>query len=107
MRGKLKEPVRQTVEDILNVLLEKEADGLVGADRYERTADREAYRAGHYECSLATNSGQVTLKMPKLKDMRFAAAVIERCKRRGTSVEEAMIEMYPAGISIGRIEDIP
>ncbi len=106
MRGELKELVRQTVEDTLNALLEEEADDLIGADRYERTADREAYRAGHYERGLTTTSGQVILKMPKLKGMRFATAIIERCRRRETSVEEAMIEMYLAGVSTGRIEDV-
>ena len=42
MRGELKELVRRTVEDTLNALLEEEADDLIGADRYERTAGREA-----------------------------------------------------------------
>ena len=44
--------------------------------------------------------------MPKLKGMRFATAVIERCKRHETSVEEAIIEMYLTGVSIRRIEDV-
>ena len=106
MRDELKELVRRTVEDTLNALLEEEADNLVKADRYERTAEREAYRAGHYERGLTTTSGQVTIKMPKLKGMRFATAIIERYKRRETSVEEAMIEMYLAGVSTRRIEDV-
>ena len=46
VRGELRELVRRTVEDTLNALLEEEADDLVRADRYERTAAREAYRAG-------------------------------------------------------------
>lgn len=100
MRGELKELVRRTVEDTLNAFLEEEADDLVKADRYERTAER----VGRYERGLTTTSGQVTLKMPKLKGMRFATAIIERCKRRETFVEEAMIEMYLAGVSTRRIE---
>ena len=106
VRGELRELVRRTVEDTINALLEEEADDLVKAGRYERTAGREAYRAGHYERDLTTTSGQVTLKMPKLKGVRFATAVIERYKRRETSVEEAMIEMYLAGVSTRRIEDV-
>ena len=106
VRGELRELVRRTVEDTINALLEEEADDLVKAGRYERTAGREAYRAGHYERDLTTTSGQVTLKMPKLKGERFATAVIERYKRRETSVEEAMIEMYLAGVSTRRIEDV-
>lgn len=106
VRNELRELVRKTVEDTLNALLEEEADDLIGAERYERTADREAYRAGHYERGLTTTSGQVTLKMPKLKGMRFTTAIIERYKRREISVEEAMIEMYLAGVSTRRIEDV-
>ena len=106
VRGELRELVRRTVEDTINALLEEEADDLVKAGRYERTAGREAYRAGHYERDLTTTSGQVTLKVPKLKGVRFATAVIERYKRRETSVEEAMIEMYLAGVSTRRIEDV-
>lgn len=44
--------------------------------------------------------------MPKLKGMRFATAVIERYKRRETSIEEAIIEMHLAGVSTRRIEDV-
>ena len=105
LRGDLRELVRQTVEDTPDGLLEEEADDLVGAERYERTAGREAYRAGHYDRRLATTSGEVTLRMPKLKGMRFTTAIVERYRRRETSVEEAMIEMYLAGVSTRRIED--
>lgn len=105
LRGDLRELVRQTVEDTPDGLLEEEADDLVGAERYERTAGREAYRAGHYDRRLATTSGEVTLHMPKLKGMRFTTAIVERYRRRETSVEEAMIEMYLAGVSTRRIED--
>lgn len=106
LRGDLRELVRQTVEDTPDGLLEEEADDLVGAERYERTAGREAYRAGHYDRRLATTSGEVTLHMPKLKGMRFTTAIVERYRRRETSVEEAMIEMYLAGVSTRRIEDV-
>ena len=106
IKNELRELVRQTVEDTLNGLLEEEADDLVGAERYERTAGREAYRAGHYDRKLVTTSGEVTVRMPKLKGMRFTTAIIERRRRRETSVEEAMIEMYLAGVSTRRIEDV-
>ena len=88
------------------VSFDEEADQLVGAGPYERTDERAAYRAGHYERGFTTTSGQVTLKMPKLKGMRFATAVVERYKRRETSVEEAIIEMRLAGVSTRRIEDV-
>ena len=106
MKDELRELVRKTIEETINAMLDEEADQLVGAGPYERTDERAAYRAGHYERGFTTTSGQVTLKMPKLKGMRFATAVIERYKRRETSVEEAIIEMYLAGVSTRRIEDV-
>jgi len=44
--------------------------------------------------------------MPKLKGVAFETAIIERCRRRESSVEEALIEMYLAGVSVRRVEDI-
>ena len=106
VKSELRELVRKTIEETINAMLDEGADQLVGAGPYERTDERAAYRAGHYERGFTTTSGQVTLKMPKLKGMRFATAVIERYKRRETSVEEAIIEMYLAGVSTRRIEDV-
>ena len=106
LRSDLRELVRKTVEDTLNGLLEAEADELVGAERHGRTVGRVAYRAGHYDRGPTTSSGEVTIHMPKLKGARLATAIIERYRRRESSVEEAMIEMYLAGVSTRRIEDV-
>ena len=106
LKGDLRELVRKTVQDTLNALLEQEADEMVGAERYERTAGREAYRSGHYKRRLTTTSGQIELDVPKLRGATFQTAVIERYRRRETSVEEAIIEMYLAGVSTRRIEDV-
>ena len=74
--------------------------------RYERSVERAGYKAGHYERGLASSSGQVSLKMLKLKGVPFETAIIERCRRRESSVEEAIVEMYLAGVSVRRVEDI-
>ena len=97
--------MRKTVEDTLNDLLEEETGDLVGAERYERTAGREVYRAGDYELSLTTSSGEAIQLISKLKGMWFAMAIIERYRRRKTSVEEAMIGTCLAGVSTRRIDD--
>ena len=102
VKDELRELVRKTIEETISAMLDEEADRLVDAGPYERAA----YRPGRYERGFTTTSGQVTLKMPKLKGMRFATAVIERYKRRETSIEEAIIEMYLAGVSTRRIEDV-
>lgn len=106
IKDELKELVRGSVEETLNDLLEKEAQALTQAAKYERTESRQGYRSGHYERNLTTTSGNVTLKMPRLKGVPFETAIIERYRRRESSVEEALIEMYLAGVSVRRVEDI-
>ena len=106
IQGQLDEMVRSTVEETLNGMLEAEAEGLVGAGRYERTEERRDTRAGHYERNLDTKAGRVKLKMPKLRKLTFETAIVERYRRRESSVEEALIEMYLAGVSVRRVEDI-
>jgi transposase-like protein len=102
----LGELVRGTVEETLNSLLDAEADALCGAQRYERSPDRTDYRAGSYDRKLHTRAGEVTLKMPKLRKQTFETAIIERYRRRESSIEESLIEMYLAGVSVRRVEDI-
>jgi transposase-like protein len=98
--------VRESVEETLNALLDAEADQLCQAKRYERSPDRVSTRAGHYKRSFHTKAGEVTLKMPKLRSVPFETAIVDRYRRRESSVEEALIEMYLAGVSVRRVEDI-
>lgn len=98
--------VRASVEQTLNALLDAEADALCGAGRYQRSPDRVDTRAGSYQRQLQTKAGKVTLSVPRLRKLPFETQIIERYKRRESSVEEALIEMYLAGVSVRRVEDI-
>ena len=102
----LKLVVRGSVEETLNPLLEGAADRLCRAGRYGRTEARQDTRAGRYDRKLHTTAGEVRLKVPKLRRQTFETAIIERYRRRESSVEEALIEMYLAGVSVRRVEDI-
>jgi putative transposase len=106
LRGHLQELVRESVEETLNTLLDAEADAQCGARRYERTPERLDTRAGHYQRKLLTSSGELALQVPRLRKLPFETEIIERYRRRESSVEEAMIQMYLAGVSVRRVEDI-
>lgn len=106
IKQELGELVKQSVEDTLNALLDEEADRLTNASRYERSEDRLDTRAGHYKRKLLTKAGEVELKVPKLRKLPFETAIIQRYQRREISVEEALVEMYLAGVSVRRVEDI-
>lgn len=106
VKSRLGEVVRETVEQTLNSMLNEEADLLCNAKRYERTKGRVDTRAGHYDRTLQTKAGPVKLKVPKLRTIPFESAIIDRYRRRECSVEEALMEMYLAGVSVRRVEDI-
>ena len=106
VKDHLGEIVRGTVQETLNTLLDEEADRHCRARRYERTDERLDTRAGHYRRKLHTKAGEVDIKMPKLRVLPFETAIIERYRRRESSVEEALVEMYLAGVSVRRVEDI-
>jgi len=106
IKQELGEMVRQSVEDTLNAMLDAEADRLTNASRYERTGGRLDTRAGSYKRTLLTKAGEVELKMPRLRSLPFETAIIQRYQKREISVEEALVEMYLAGVSVRRVEDI-
>ena len=106
IKDNLKDLVDSSIEETLNALLDHEADELVKAEKYEHSGECQGYRSGHYDRNFSTTAGDVRLKMPKIKGVPFETAIIERYKRRETSLEEALIEMYLAGVSVRRVEDI-
>ena len=105
IKGQVKELVRGSVKETLNELLEQEAEKL--------TQDA---RISEMRLALATVAAtmteilpllpDVTLHIPRFKGVSFETAIIERYRRRESSVEEALIEMYLAGVSVRRVEDI-
>ena len=105
IKGQLKELVRGNVEETLNELLEAEAEKLTQAARYERNKQRQGYRSGHYSRHLTTSSGDVTLRVPKLKGISFETAIIEQYRRRESSVQQAHIVMYLSRVFVPGVKD--
>ena len=98
--------IRQSVEDTLNALLNAEADAICQAARYQHSPDRLDPRAGNNKSKRLTKAGKVRLRVPRLRAFPFAAQIIERYKTKQSSIEDALIEMYLAGVSVRRVEDI-
>ena len=87
----------------MNALLNAEADAICQASRYQRSPDRQDTRAGSYKRKLLTKAGEVELQVPRLRTLPFETQIIERYKTKQSSVEEALIEMYLAGVSVRRV----
>ena len=102
----LSQLVRQSVADTINSFLDAEADAICQAGRYQRSPDRLDTRAGSYKRKLLTSTGEVELTVPRLRTLPFESQIIKRYQTKQSSVEEALIEMYLAGVSVRRVEDI-
>lgn len=98
--------VRQSVEDTINSLLDAEADAICNAGRYQHSPDRLDTRAGSYKRKLMTTSGEAGLTVSRLRTLPFEAQIIRRYRTRQSPVDEALIEMYLAGVSVRHVEDI-
>lgn len=83
-----------------------EADALCNTRRYESNAVRGSHRGGCYQRPFQTTAGQVRLRISKLRHIPFETAIIERYRRRQSSVEEALVEMYLARVSVRKVADI-
>ena len=100
LKSDLRELVRKTVQETLNALLDEEANEMVGAERYERTAAREAYRSGHYKRKLVTTGGEVVLDVPKLR-----GATLLWLRRRGLSGARLVTGDKSLGM-LGALEEV-
>jgi transposase-like protein len=77
--------------------------GCANAHCYDRSEARRDTRAGHYDCALQTKADDVRLKIPKLRQQTFETAITERYRRRESSVEKTLVEMYLAMSDPGAI----
>src|SRR3954466_2414832 len=98
--------LRSLAETVLQILMEADVDGLIGAGRYERTGERSTYRNGYRERSLDTRLGTLNLKVPKLRTGSYFPGFLE--PRR--TVEKALVaviqEAWIAGVSTRRVDDL-
>ena len=106
IKGQIKELMGDSVEETLNELLEAEAEKLIQAARYECNEQcqglpqRSLQPESHHHFQVCHAQGA------KVQRGLFKTAIIERYRRRKSSVEETLIEMYLAGVSVRRVEDI-
>ena len=68
----------------------------MNAGKYERSGERQGYHSGYYKRNFQTTAGEVELNVSKLKGVPSETAIIGRYRRKESSVEEALIEMYLA-----------
>lgn len=94
------------LETILNQVLEALATETIGAQKYERTEKRKAYRNGSRERSLKTRIGTITLDVPRLRSGEFSHELFERYQRAEQALVLTMMEMVLQGVSTRKVTKI-
>ena len=98
--------IREAVELVLQELIEAEAAETIGARRYERSDTRVTERNGHRSRLLATQAGDVELKIPKLRKGSFFPSMLEPRRRIDRALWAVVMEAYVAGVSTRSVDDL-
>lgn len=98
--------VRESVRLVMQELIETEASERIGADRYERTETRLTDRNGSRPRLLATQAGDVQLRIPKLRKGSFFPVILEPRRRIDQALYAVVMEAYVNGISTRAVDDL-
>jgi len=98
--------VRDAVRLVLQELIEVEATERIGADRYERSEARVTERNGSRPRLLATQAGDIELKIPKLRKGSFFPSILEPRRRIDQALYAVVMESYVNGVSTRAVDDL-
>ena len=96
----------QLIGSVLNQVLEAQATEQIGAERYERSAERGGYRNGVRPRVLYTRVGPVTLLVPQFRDGAFSTEIFGRYQRSEQALVLALMEMVLNGVSTRKVTKI-
>ena len=98
--------LRSLAEAVLQLLMEADVDGLIGASRHERSAERVSYRNGYRDRSLDTRVGSLQLRIPKLRQGSYFPSFLEPRKTSERALVAVIQEAWIGGISTRRVDDL-
>jgi putative transposase len=98
--------IRESVRMVMQELIEAEATERIGAGRYERTEERTTERNGSRGRLLATQAGDVQLRIPKLRRGSFFPVILEPRRRIDQALYAVVMEAYVAGVSTRSVDDL-
>ena len=98
--------LRSVAEAVVQLLMEADVEGLIGAARHERTAERSTYRNGYRERALDTRLGTLQLRIPKLRQGSYFPPFLEPRKTSEKALVAVIQEAWVGGVSTRRVDDL-
>jgi transposase-like protein len=98
--------LRAVAEAVLQLLMETDVEGLIGAGRYERSGERTTWRNGHRDRTLDTRLGALQLRIPKLRQGSYFPPFLEARKSSEKALIAVIQEAWIGGVSTRRVDDL-
>jgi putative transposase len=98
--------LRSVAEAVLQLLMETDVEGLIGAGRYERSGERTTWRNGHRDRTLDTRLGSLQLRIPKLRQGSYFPPFLEARKSSEKALIAVIQEAWIGGVSTRRVDDL-
>jgi transposase-like protein len=98
--------LREGVRVMAQQLMELEVSQHVGADKYERVADRNGERNGYRDRNWDTRVGSIELRVPRVRDGGYYPALLEPRRRGERALVAVVQEAYVKGVSTRRVDDL-
>jgi transposase-like protein len=98
--------LRAVAEAVLQLLMEADVEGLVGAGRHERSPERLNYRNGYRERTLDTRLGSLQLRVPKLRQGSYFPPFLEARKTSEKALVAVIQEAWLGGVSTRRVDEL-
>src|SRR6266540_2612119 len=102
--GKRVDLVRDAVRLVMQELIETKATEQIGAARYERVDTRITERNGSRPRLVATQAGDIELRIPKLRKGSFFPSILEPRRRIDQALYAVVIEAYVNGVSTRSVD---
>lgn len=98
--------LRAVAEAVVQLLMEADVEGVIGAGRHERTADRQTYRNGFRDRALDTRLGTLQLRIPKLRQGSYFPPFLDARKTSEKALVAVIQEAWIGGVSTRRVDEL-
>ena len=98
--------LRSVAEAVVQLLMETDVEGLIGAGRHERSGERPTYRNGYRDRTLDTRLGTLQLRIPKLRQGSYFPPFLEPRKTSEKALVAVIQEAWIGGVSTRRVDDL-
>ena len=98
--------LRAVAEAVVQMLMEADVEGLIGAARHERSGERTTYRNGYRDRAFDTRLGSLQLRIPKLRQGSYFPPFLEPRRTTEKALVAVIQEAWIGGVSTRKVDDL-